>query len=202
MPKDLTDVDEFTDPISVPVDSDPRNAASVETPFQGLANRTRNLKGIIDPDSPVLRTIMIPLSSAQNIYNGTSLRISHTSSGGEIISEVNTNVDQIRFPLYLPSGAEVDRVRMGAERSTTNAVEVHLVRITPDKATPAAGSRVEVATGSSTTSGAVIVDTGSGIGEVIDNEDHEYFIGATVQQDGGSIYWVELSFWDHGPRSH
>lgn len=43
MPTNLTDVDTFTSPIAVPVGADARTAASVETPFQALANRTRNL---------------------------------------------------------------------------------------------------------------------------------------------------------------
>lgn len=43
MPKNLVDVNAFTDPIVVPVDADARNAASVEVGFQGLANRTRHL---------------------------------------------------------------------------------------------------------------------------------------------------------------
>lgn len=44
MPTNLIEADVFTDPIAVPVDADPANAASVVVPFQGLANRTRNLK--------------------------------------------------------------------------------------------------------------------------------------------------------------
>lgn len=48
MPTNLTDVDTFTAPISVPAAGDNRTAASVETPLQGLANRTRNLKNRLD----------------------------------------------------------------------------------------------------------------------------------------------------------
>lgn len=48
MPQPITDVDAFTDPVSVPEDGDDRNAASVETSFQALANRTRNLKNRLD----------------------------------------------------------------------------------------------------------------------------------------------------------
>src|SRR5690349_19116610 len=43
MPKNLTDVSSFTSPIVVPVGGDVRNAESVETPFQGLSNRTKYL---------------------------------------------------------------------------------------------------------------------------------------------------------------
>jgi hypothetical protein len=44
----ITDVDEFTDPITVPEDGDDRDALSVQTPIQGLANRTRHTSGRVD----------------------------------------------------------------------------------------------------------------------------------------------------------
>lgn len=44
MPKNLTDVSNFDSPVSVPVDTDVANAASVEGPFQQLADRTKFLK--------------------------------------------------------------------------------------------------------------------------------------------------------------
>lgn len=40
MAKNLVEVDAHTTPVTVPEDGDARNAASVETPFQALANRT------------------------------------------------------------------------------------------------------------------------------------------------------------------
>ncbi len=43
MPKFLVATDLFDSPVSVPIDTDSRNAASVEGPFQQLTNRTRNL---------------------------------------------------------------------------------------------------------------------------------------------------------------
>lgn len=47
MPQNITDVDEFTSPCSAPADGDTRNAASVLTPLQKLANRTRYLYNIL-----------------------------------------------------------------------------------------------------------------------------------------------------------
>lgn len=44
MSKNLTEVDEYTASVTVPEDGDNRNAASVETPFQALANRSLNAK--------------------------------------------------------------------------------------------------------------------------------------------------------------
>lgn len=59
MPKNLTEVDEYTADVAVPVGSDARTAASVETPFQALANRTRWLANGIErirevPDTTAL----------------------------------------------------------------------------------------------------------------------------------------------------
>jgi hypothetical protein len=44
MPINLTDVDEFTDPVAAPDDTDPGNGTIFQLAPQALANRTRNLK--------------------------------------------------------------------------------------------------------------------------------------------------------------
>lgn len=48
MPKLLVDQDTFPGAISVPVNGDPRDAVSLEVPFQGLANRTRSMRSELD----------------------------------------------------------------------------------------------------------------------------------------------------------
>lgn len=48
MAHNLTDVDVFTSAVTVPDGGDPRTAASVEVPFQALANRTLNVKNKVD----------------------------------------------------------------------------------------------------------------------------------------------------------
>lgn len=47
MAKPIIDIDQFTSPVVVPTDDDEANAASVEAPFQRLANRTHNLNETI-----------------------------------------------------------------------------------------------------------------------------------------------------------
>lgn len=62
MPTNLFENATFDDPIAVPIDADPGNAASVQVPFQGLANRTRNLKGridLLDPDGSGVRQLRV-----------------------------------------------------------------------------------------------------------------------------------------------
>jgi hypothetical protein len=53
MSNTLTEVDEFTANVTVPSGGDPRNAASVFSPFQALANRTTNLDGRVTPVEPL-----------------------------------------------------------------------------------------------------------------------------------------------------
>jgi hypothetical protein len=48
MSKVLTETSTFPSTVTVPEDGDSRNAASVETPFQALANRTRKLNDRLD----------------------------------------------------------------------------------------------------------------------------------------------------------
>lgn len=43
MPINITDVNEFTDPVQAPDDGDPANGATFQLGIQDLANRTRNL---------------------------------------------------------------------------------------------------------------------------------------------------------------
>ena len=57
MPTNLTDVSTFTSPVAVPADGDARNAASVETPFQSLSNRTKYLKDTIEAGSTKIRLV-------------------------------------------------------------------------------------------------------------------------------------------------
>ncbi len=86
MPTNLTDVSTFTDPVAVPVDGDVRNAASVQTPFQALANRTRKLidrlGGIagsseITYEAAKARTKFISALNAVSMWNHTA------GSGGD-----------------------------------------------------------------------------------------------------------------------
>lgn len=57
MPENLTDTQTFTSPIAVPTDGDAGLAASVKTPFQGLANRTALLHGAYRIDGWVGRSV-------------------------------------------------------------------------------------------------------------------------------------------------
>jgi hypothetical protein len=66
MAKSLTDVDTFTTPVVVPEDGDSLVAASVETPFQALANRTLNLDKRTNPEGEFYRCAVLTTVSASS----------------------------------------------------------------------------------------------------------------------------------------
>ena len=70
MPTDLTDQNVFTEPVSVPEEGDDRNAASVEIPFQALANRTRNLKHQLEAGIATLTQQLGALDAADHNFSG------------------------------------------------------------------------------------------------------------------------------------
>lgn len=69
MPEPLIEVAEFTADVTVPVAADPRTAASVRTPLQALANRTKHINDKLDlllPGYGADRELVIPLGAAVN----------------------------------------------------------------------------------------------------------------------------------------
>jgi len=70
MPKNITDVSEFTEPVVVPVNGDDRVAESVEVAFQALSNRTRYIKNTTDAFAPV--TVIVGDSLDINISGGVA----------------------------------------------------------------------------------------------------------------------------------
>lgn len=113
MPTDLVETATFTDPIAVPVDADPANAASVETPFQGLANRTRWMVDVV-------------ARSAQGILWDLG---TWTFSTGGHLSTADGEFIWLHAP-PLPPGAEITSVDVnvdpGAARSSGSRMEVRL----------------------------------------------------------------------------
>ena len=134
MPKDLTDSSTFTAPVSVPVDSDPRNAASVETPFQALANRTRYLLNQIETDG-ALEVELSPISGVQG-ETGISAWDYGAGVGAPSVDSA-ANGSELYFDLakYLPDGATITDIDVmvteGAARSLGSRMSVSLQVSTP-----------------------------------------------------------------------
>lgn len=134
MPKDLVDVDAFTSPITVPVDGDPRNALSVEVPFQALADRTRHVFSRFDGNGEI--DLPAPLSWIG--YVGAGALQLETLNNADFLPargalDVRRNFGLAWWDLSrLPRHASIVRVRVllnpGVARAGTNRMKVELQR--------------------------------------------------------------------------
>lgn len=113
MPKNLVDVSSFTDPIVVPVDADPANAASVEVGFQGLANRTRHLANRFDVNGQIVLPAPLQytarLTAAELVpISGTWTRPDYTEAvGGSIAASAAWDITSL-----VPYVGSIVRVRV------------------------------------------------------------------------------------------
>lgn len=126
MAKVLTEVDAFDASITVPEDGDTRNAASVETPLQSLANRTKNLRALIYTATPTTFVRFVGVgyqSSADASANGPGWL--HVNTDPTIALSIGSARAKrlISFDHVLPHGATITQVRVrvdpaAAESST------------------------------------------------------------------------------------
>lgn len=184
MPTNLTDVDTFTATIAVPASADARTAASVQTPFQSLANRTAYLKERLDRISGVWEDAVtrIPMTSAaQPDAPGSWSELGF----GKWQSEDNLTgicipLDAANFPHGCTVTAYSVRVNPGAARTGSNKMEMSLQRKT------AAGvvSSLDFADDDGTTNEQTIPS--SGLSFTLDRATYEYFIYVTSGHDGGT----------------
>lgn len=140
MPVNVTDVDEFTDPIVGPADSDPADRTYVMTIAQGLANRTRSLlNDIVYPTQVARARTYLPAELASYSIStalGWSLELDRfdvnadpTYGGSELrlITNVARGVLMLPLAQVIPSEGFLTRaqvlVRPGAARTvkTTKA---------------------------------------------------------------------------------
>lgn len=197
MPKTLTDVASWDD-VVVPVDSDARNAASVETPFQALANRTK-----------VLQNDFV-LTGSQVVNIPPVAATPHTPQGGvapawQMLSgnprTVQSKVDEAKLVVdlaaYLPDGAALTEIEVdineGSTRSDGDRSEIRLI-VTPSVGGLDSQYSCESDTtvnGGSTT---VLSDHRNAISSsewfvppmTIDKSTHSYFLVITAGKDSPS----------------
>jgi hypothetical protein len=75
MPAPITEVDTFTSTVLVPTGGDARTAASVLTPLQALANRTRNLLNRLAGVEQLANLAVFQFESAGLVGNAATLAI-------------------------------------------------------------------------------------------------------------------------------
>jgi hypothetical protein len=216
MPTNLTDVEEFSDPISVPVDADPGDAASVEAPFQQLANRTRYLldvlRGAENLYDLVAENRSIYISPAAFVPLATSAGATHwyDTAGSEpsLTSRVNTGLARCDVRGLLPDGATVISMSglydPGASRTGTDRMRVRLYERVVNFSVAAVSARtelVDVPQGASDALQAV----GSGVVSALIDSSKLQFFELIAGNDGGStpdiFHGLLVTFRYPGPRS-
>lgn len=151
MPTNITDSSAFTDPIQGVADADAQAAASYNLGFQGLANRTRYLKGLVDVHEDLLfpsvdRGVFVPASRADS--TGASRSWKPTTAGfAECVDPAEWLVWSFAAGDNLPMECTVNTVRVffkpGIARISPNKMEAELVRINDNFTTTTIGILTE-----------------------------------------------------------
>lgn len=225
MAHNLTETNEFTASISVPDPGDDRKSASVNTPFQALANRTKYLKAVQDGYDAAPHTfgntiqlavdtiIGAALSPAELIYNEPKSRpvllpmhITGGSNGwtqGNAQPWTTTGNGVLTFHFgreAVPSGSRLKKIRAGV--SLANTVALSAVQTSPGFAP--VGGWVNLGSpivNSYTPSGTEAVALDVDMNWTIDNSGQRYEV-QVAPTSGLTILWWLLAFFDDvGPRN-
>lgn len=223
MPTNITDSDAFTDPCTRPAGADVRNSASVQAPFQALANRTRflanQLGGITGAGewtyrSARTRTMLFSLWDAQfhdlDWSRATDPTTNHyMTSGGDQKPLVIPLQDALR------EGQSIDSIRVLCKPKTAQApgsrMKAQLWSVLPIFGTPAAptpgASGAAVEDDGTTNVQAIQLTYGPSIAVVKSGSDvaREWYLVITSAASGGAfddrVYAVQATILDPGPRN-
>lgn len=170
MPKNIVDLHEFTTPVQVPVGTDPRNAASVETPFQALANRTEFLRERIQPQ----RTVELRLSLYEAIQHGPWTW--STPFGNYLETSDSSLGTALVWPLRgrIPTGAEIQTIQAIVDmgEAATAGMTLRVLARSFNFSTPSTlPSSTPAPLGTKTTSGLGLIDSGPVSHTVSDDEE-------------------------------
>jgi hypothetical protein len=112
MAHNLTETSTYDTNVTVPDGGDARVAASVETPFQAVANRTKYLKTAVDSlISPALAQL-VPIHSGQSYENGGGLTYwsSTVASYRVLVGTPTTDAGLLFLPLKLPRSGTITQI--------------------------------------------------------------------------------------------
>lgn len=227
MPLDLTDVDAFTDPVTVPEDGDDRDAASVLNAFQALADRTRNHKNRIDTimtGDPTLEG-NVTLEQSLALEGTAEILYSPARSRRDYVLPP-VNADWVQFPssdaqsrcttasksvavrLPVPRGCTLTYVLVQVSSSGLGGnVSISLTRITPDNTFGASGPPTNAFIASANNGGASGY-SGIQIGSISPVADSNSFIYLQITSSSGAdgsnpdtIHSIAYDYSDLGPRN-
>ena len=203
--KNLTESSTFTANVSVPEDNvDLRTAASVETAFQALADRTKYLREFVDAQTPASRTKYVPLHGAW-----TSSTFALAAGDMPVATATDTGATAlVRVPLgrYLPTGATITLVRCLVNPATSVALLGDRMQINLRRAT-ISGTTISGTTRAvwhdSGTAGMQWASSGT-ISETV-SEGHvwEVWVNANLASVAADTFrLVEITFTDPGARNY
>lgn len=217
MPVNIVDVDAFTSPVTAPAGADVANAASVVDPVQKLANRTRNLKEIVDPDDDFpgggtlpTRTRTIPLWFLTQFEATPTQQWKLTNSGFTRESAVNSATGWLPITgPWLPHGAVLTKVEViadpGAARAGANRMLFRLRERTPNYVTPSVAAPATIGVDQNDDATANIQVITWGTLNIAITSGKEIVMNVTAGNDAGTnvdkIESVRVTFTDPGPRN-
>lgn len=223
----LTEVNAFTADVLVPDPGDDRKAASVEVPFQALANRTKNLKATLDGYPSVNRVWPAVQDFDSGIRigdNGGPNEVGYTNprtrivnvpivpivapagwtcapSVGSWVTAGSTRLTVFLSRDLLPGGATLQKVRAAA--SISDVVSMEVVRLAVRKSPPDANAPLgSPVTDSYTPTGTEVHILEASMAWVVDNAAELYRV--TIIPSGTSnvaLQWIDIEYDDPGPRN-
>lgn len=125
MATNITDVDEFTDPVTAPADGDAANAATFLAGLQKLSNRTRFLLNKVWVATPatVVRWVGTGYqSSSDSAANEVGWMHLHADPGIAVSAAPASRAKRLlSFDHVLPNGCTITQVRVRVDPSTAQA---------------------------------------------------------------------------------
>jgi len=226
MAADLTDVDAFTAPVTVPEAGDDRVAASIVPAFQALADRTRNLKNRADAlltDNHIwtgdnrfdgdlklglgVEPLYTFLTTRKKLHSLRPIGLVAGWTYADAAGPTWVTATGATMTFYLgadelPSGGQLVAVRMLV--STAVAVTLDLARITYDTSdaadVPSAGATVSDSFTPTGTEDHILEITG--LAAAIDNATSQFRLLLNPASGPSCVIrWLEYEFSDPGPRN-
>jgi hypothetical protein len=177
MPTDLTDLNEFTTPVTAPAGSDPHTVASWNLALQALANRTH-----------YLREELITAASKQVTI---SVFGSFFASGWDIVDDAilrsNENSAELWLPLdFLPDGAVLTAVEARVNPDGGAPMTLDVRRRVFNWASAGSGTTTDVSVGVTSSGAGIQTLTAGSLSETINKTGRSYVARLTANTSAGA----------------
>lgn len=160
--------------------------------------------------TPPSRVKLIPLLNRDENGAGTATGWSRALTGTTVKCVCSSDGDELQIDLspYLPNGSTLTKVRAGITQGNTGAVTdltMKVYRNIVDKTTPSSVAVAQLgATDTADDSGDDVLDSGA-ISQLVDTANHYYMVqikaSSAAATDADTLWWIEVTFTDPGPRN-